>query len=73
MSGLNHDVPSRTERIKRGLMVGCAFLLFVLGVWLLMEPTQARGAEKVDNVVAATAGSPAVSMASLPLTDGVNE
>jgi hypothetical protein len=74
MSGFNHDVPSRAERIKRGLMAWCAFLLFVLGVWLLVEPAQAHGSEKVDNVVATIASPRAVfTRRVLPLTDGASE
>lgn len=53
MNDSNYYVSSRMERVKRGLMIGCALILFALGVWLLLEPAQARGAEKVDNVVAA--------------------
>jgi hypothetical protein len=54
MDGFGHGEFSRGERVKRGLMVWCALILFVLGVWLLVEPLKARGAEKVDNVVANT-------------------
>lgn len=56
MSRADDAATSRTERVKRGLMVGCALILFVLGVWLLVEPLKARGAEKVDNVLAAKVG-----------------
>lgn len=38
------------ERFKRVLMMCCALVLFALGVWLLIEPVQARGFELVDNV-----------------------
>lgn len=48
---------TRTERVKRGLMVWCALILFVLGVWLLLEPLEARGAQKMDNVMAISATS----------------
>ena len=57
---------NRNERVKRGLMIWCALILFALGIWLLIEPARARGAEfhpsghglspgtpkLVDNVVA---------------------
>lgn len=52
MNGTEHTVASRADRIKRGLIVWCAMLLLVKGVWLLIEPTKAHGAEKVDNVFA---------------------
>lgn len=55
MSRNDEAAISRTERVKHGLMVCCALILFVLGVWLLIEPVKARGAEKVDNVLAADA------------------
>lgn len=54
MNRTDHVVSSRAERVKRGLMVWGALILFVLGVWLLIEPMKAHGAEKGDNVVAAT-------------------
>jgi hypothetical protein len=34
---------SREERVKRGLMIWCALILFALGIWLLVEPAKARG------------------------------
>lgn len=52
MNRTEQPVLSRTERVKRGLMVWFALLLFALGVWLLIEPVKAHGAEKVDNVFA---------------------
>lgn len=54
MDGFGQDGTGLRERIKRGLMVGCALILFVLGVWLLVEPVRASGMEKGDNVVAAS-------------------
>lgn len=53
MDGFGQGGTGLRERIKRGLMVWCALILFVLGVWLLIEPVKAQGAEKGDNVVAA--------------------
>jgi hypothetical protein len=47
------ETASRTERVKRWLMVWCALILFVLGVWLLIRPLEAQSTQKVDNVVAA--------------------
>ncbi len=38
-------ITTRVERLKRMLMMCGAFILFVLGVWLLVKPVQARGAE----------------------------
>lgn len=32
------------RRVKQMLMVCCAVILFVLGVWLLVAPMEARGA-----------------------------
>jgi len=40
----------RSERLKRTLMICSALVLFVLGIWLLIEPKQAQGSELVDNV-----------------------
>lgn len=64
-----------SNRIKRGLMVWCALILFALGIWLLVEPVKSRGAgfhssdqdtsqgtpELVDNVVAVGAQMAALS------------
>lgn len=55
MDGFGQDGTELRERVKRGLMVCCALILFVLGVWLLIEPVKAQGTEKGDNVVAASA------------------
>jgi hypothetical protein len=41
---------TRGERLKRVLMVCCALVLFILGVWLLIEPVQAHDAKLMDNV-----------------------
>ena len=55
MDGFGQDGTGLAERVKRGLMVWCALVLFMLGVWLLIEPVKAQGTEKGDNVVAAVA------------------
>ena len=55
MDGFDQHGTGPVERVKRGLMVWCALILFVLGVWLLIEPAKAQGTEKGDNVVAASA------------------
>ena len=51
----NHGM-TRSERLKRTLMMCCALVLFVLGIWLLIKPVEARsdasGIGVVDNVVA---------------------
>ena len=66
MIGTSQHESNRSERIMRRLMVWGALILFALGIWLLVEPVKARGAEfcpidedvsrgtpVVDNVVAA--------------------
>jgi hypothetical protein len=53
ISGMKQVHFTRAERIKRGLMVVCAVVLFVLGIFLLVEPLRAGGAEPgkvMDNV-----------------------
>ena len=55
MDGFGQDGTGLAERVKRGLMVWCALVLFMLGVWLLVEPVRAQGTEKGDNVVVARA------------------
>lgn len=56
MNILDRSGTSRTERLRSGLMVWCALILFVLGAWLLVRPLSAcdtRRIEKVHNVVSA--------------------
>lgn len=55
MDGFNQHGTRTGERLKHGLMIWCALILFVLGAWLLIEPVEAQGAEKGDNVVADSA------------------
>jgi hypothetical protein len=69
MNRIGEQTLNSRERVKRGLMVWCALILIALGIWLLVEPRKARGAEfrpsdegqsmggmeLVDNVVAAGA------------------
>ena len=55
MGGFDQHGTGPVERVKRGLMIWCALILFMLGVWLLIEPARAQGMEKGDNVVAAGA------------------
>lgn len=57
MDGFGQDGTGLRERIKCGLMVWCALILFGLGVWLLIEPARAQGTEKGDNVDAASVNS----------------
>lgn len=40
----------REGRVKGILVVCCALILFVMGVWLLIEPAQAHGTNLIDNV-----------------------
>jgi len=75
MIGTSQHESNRSERVMRGLMVWGALILFALGIWLLVEPVKARGAEfhpidedlslgtpVVDNVVAVSAR---ISMAAV--------
>jgi high-affinity Fe2+/Pb2+ permease len=50
MNGNDSSGMTRSERIKKALMMFFALVLFVLGVWLLIEPTQARGSEFRSNM-----------------------
>jgi type II secretory pathway component PulM len=47
---MNSVSPTRERRVKGILMVCCALILFVLGLWLLVEPLQAHGRDLIDNV-----------------------
>jgi hypothetical protein len=60
MNGSDHNGMTRGERIKRALMMFCALILFVLGVLLLVEPTQARGSVYHSNSRSASLGSGAL-------------
>jgi len=75
MIGTSQHESNSSERIMRRLMVWGALILFALGIWLLVEPVKARGAEfcpidedvsrgtsVVDNVVAVSAR---ISMAAV--------
>jgi sulfite exporter TauE/SafE len=50
MNGLGHSDKATEGRLRDVLMVCCAVVLFVLGVWLLIEPKQAHGSILIDNV-----------------------
>lgn len=50
MKRAEHTGRSIEGRLKNVLMVCCALILFVLGVWLLLEPVQAHGSNLIDNV-----------------------
>jgi hypothetical protein len=45
MDAIGERELDRGERAKRKLMVWCALILFALGIWLLVGPAKARGAE----------------------------
>jgi len=49
---------TRGERMKRMLMVCCAAVLFLLGVWLLIQPVQAHGSNFHPNDLARSLGTP---------------
>jgi hypothetical protein len=53
MGGIREISFTQRERIKRALMVCCAVVLFVMGIFLLFEPLKTRRAESgrlMDNV-----------------------
>lgn len=48
---------TRSERLKRALMMFCALILFIVGIWLLIEPERARGSEFHSSIQSPSLGS----------------
>lgn len=55
MEGFDQFGRLRGKRVRGVLMMGCALVLFMLGVWLLIQPKNASRAGRRDNVSGASA------------------